>query len=480
MRMVGLPDMAAACRVKVQDYFFPEDQRFIAEEFFPRVLREGHGDVEIRLRHFQTGEPIWMFHYVFSLRDASGTPVGWGTLSRDITERKRAEEVRARLEAQLRQAQKLEAVGQLAGGIAHDFNNILAALMLNLGLLRQGAHLPPEVRAGLGEMAPLLQRAAALTKQLLLYARRGALQRRVLDLNAVVGDLFKMLERLIGAHIRLTFPSGETSLWIDADPGMIEQVVTNLVVNARDAMPDGGQIELGARRAEVDAAHVAANPEARLGSFICLAVRDTGSGMDEHTRRRIFEPFFTTKEVGKGTGLGLSTVQGIVQQHEGWIEVQSDVGQGSTFQVYLPSVEPPQATAAPEALPEALPGGNETILLVEDSAAVRAMAARVLEHRGYRVLQAGHGQEALKLWEMEGGKVDLVLTDVVMPEGLSGIELAERLQRSRPGLPVVLMTGYSAELMRRGFKVPPGARFLQKPFIARDLLRNIRQSLDHA
>jgi CheY-like chemotaxis protein len=287
-----------------------------------------------------------------------------------------------------------------------------------------------------------------------------------------------MLGRLIGEHIRLTFPGGQTSLWIHADSGMMEQVVTNLVVNARDAMPCGGQIELVAQRVEVDAAHVAAHPEARLGTFVCLAVHDTGSGMDEHTRQRIFEPFFTTKEVGKGTGLGLSTVQGIVQQHEGWIEVESVVGQGSTFRVYLPTVEPPQVAAATEALPESLPGGGETILVVEDEASVRAMTVRMLAQRGYRVLQAGHGQEALRLWEVEAGRVGLLLTDVVMPEGLDGFELAEQLRRNRPGLPVVLMTGYSSELMSRSFELPPGTKFLQKPFSPRDLLNAIRQLLD--
>jgi CheY-like chemotaxis protein len=327
-------------------------------------------------------------------------------------------------------------------------------------------------------MDSLVQRAAGLTRQLLLFARRGFMQRRVLDLNSLLGELLKMIARLIGEHIRLTFRAGKTALWVNADPGMMEQVVTNLVLNARDAMPGGGQTDLSTQQVDVNAAHVAAHPEGRLGTFVCLTVSDTGRGMDELTIQRIFEPFFTTKEVGKGTGLGLSTVQGIVQQHQGWIEVESVVGQGSTLRVYLPAVELPRPEVTSEVSPEPLQGGSETVLVVEDETAVRQLTVQTLQRHGYRVLQASHGQEALRLWEEHGATVDLLLSDVVMPEGLGGIELAERLCKIRSELRVVLMSGYSAELMAQGMGEPAGAVFLQKPFAPAVLLRTIRQSLD--
>ena len=429
-----------------------------------------------RVLHPRKGE-IWVEGVSVPAREADGSTL-WHGFLQDVTERRRSEEVHAQLEAQLRQSQKLEAVGQLAGGVAHDFNNILSALMMNLEMLRQESDLSPDVRSGLEEMGPLMQRAATLTRQLLLFARRGVMQRRVLDLNALIVDLLKMLGRLIGEHVRLTFPGGQAALWINADPGMIEQVVTNLVVNARDAMPRGGEVTLNIQRSEVDAKHVEAHPQARFGTFACLNVKDNGNGMDEHTVQRIFEPFFTTKEVGKGTGLGLSTVQGIVQQHEGWIEVESAMGQGSTFRVYLPMAAEPVPESPTQVAAEILPGGNETILLTEDEPAVRMWTARTLARQGYRVLQASHGQEALKLWKTDGEKVDVLVSDVVMPEGLDGFELAEQLRQSRPSLPVVLMTGYSAELMKRGFDVPAGTKFLQKPCSCRDLLNAVRKALD--
>jgi PAS domain S-box-containing protein len=460
----------------LKEFTAPEDYARVLEQTKSR--REGkEGSYELPI-HPAGGRVRWLQVTATPRLDSSGQYAGAFGVFRDITERKQAEEVRAQLETQLRQAQKMEAVGHLAGGVAHDFNNILAALMMNLDLLRMEGGLPPHVQTGLDEMSPLVHRAAALVRQLLLYARRGVMQPRVVDLNTLLGDLLKMLSRLIGEQIRLVFTSGQTSLWIKADPGLIEQVVTNLVLNARDAMPDGGQIELAAQRVEVDSVHIAANPEARPGTFVCLAVGDTGTGMDEHTLRRVFEPFFSTKDVGKGTGLGLSTAQGIVQQHLGWIEVESAAGHGTKFRVFLPVAEPSDPAGLAEETLESLPGHGETILVVEDEAAVQQSVVCTLEHHGYQAVRASHGQEALRLWQARGGKVDLLLTDVVMPEGLGGFELAEQLRESQPGLPVVLMTGYSAELLSRGFGVLPGTTFLQKPFPPAQLLKAIRELLD--
>lgn len=479
VQLWGIPDEIAATQEDHKLLDFVQDQLKEPEPFIAKVrsLYAAPESTSFDVLEFRDGR---IFERYSQPQYLGSAIIGRVWSFRDATKRRRAAEAHALLEAQLRQSQKLEAVGHLAGGVAHDFNNILSALMMNLEMLQQEAGLSPTIRNGLEEMAPLMQRAATLTRQLLLFARRGVMQPRVLDLTSLIGDLLKMLGRLIGEHIRLTFRQDQPTVWINADPGMIEQVVTNLVVNARDAMPRGGQIALTTQRLEVDAAHVANHPEARLGVFVCLAVRDSGSGMDEHTLRRIFEPFFTTKDIGKGTGLGLSTVQGIVQQHEGWIEVESVLGQGTTFRVYLPEAAQPTLPASTPgtAAPEALPGGSETILLTEDEPAVRQWTAKALGRQGYRVLQAGHGQDALKIWKTEGVKVDLLVTDVMMPEGLDGLELASQLRQSRPSLPVVLMTGYSAEMMRRGFEVPQWTKFLQKPCSCRDLLNAVRQSLD--
>jgi PAS domain S-box-containing protein len=398
-------------------------------------------------------------------------------LAWEIVERKRAEELRAQIETQLRQVQKMEAVGHLAGGIAHDFNNILAALMINLDLSRQTTGLPPETEDSLAAMAPLIQRAATLTRQLLLFARRSVMQQRVIDLNALLGDLLNMLRRLIREDIRLAFQGAREALWIHADPGMIEQVVTNLVVNARDALPAGGRIDIRAHQLDIDAAHVEAHPETRPGTFACLSVADTGTGMQPTTLQRIFEPFFTTKDVGKGTGLGLPTVQGIVQQHQGWIEVESAPDKGSTFRIYLPTVQPPHPEPQPSPSAPPAPGGTRTLLVVEDEVLVRDAIVRTLQHQGYRVLAAAHGQEALHHWETNSETIDLLITDVVMPEGLGGFELAEQLRRTRPGLRIVFMSGYNPELMSRGFAASAGTRFLQKPFSPRTLLVEVHRLL---
>ncbi|MBL9135071.1 MAG: PAS domain S-box protein [Verrucomicrobiales bacterium] len=444
-----------------------------------QLCDEGRLHVETCERR-EDGTPVWIEGDYVCIFDNQHRITGTFGVQRDITQRKQAEELRAQLESQLRHAQKLEAIGQLAGGVAHDFNNILAAMMMNFGMMRREPGLSNATRERLEEITPLMERAATLVQQLLLFARRGVMHFQVVDLRELLLHLLQMLRRLIGEHIRLQFPGYPSPVWVRADPGMIEQVVTNLVVNARDALPSGGQIDLTLDLVEVSAAHSEIHSEARPGSFVRLSVRDTGTGMDETVQRKLFEPFFTTKEIGKGTGLGLSTVRGIVQQHEGWIEVDSAPGRGSTFCILLPAAAPPQLQSAPEPTgsPAALPRGHHRILLVEDEPTLRHAVAHVLERQGFQVLQAGEGKEALRLWDAPVSNVDLLLTDVVMPEGMDGLELARLLRRSRPDLPVILMTGYSAELLKPGFEVPPGTHFLQKPCGPHELIDTIRQALE--
>ena len=393
-----------------------------------------------------------------------------GTLQ-DITERKE-------LETQLRQAQKLEAVGQLAGGVAHDFNNILAAIMMHLGLLHLNTNLDEETRHALKELDSQARRAAELTRQLLMFSRRSVLAVKPLDLNEVVANLLKMLQRLIGEQIDVRFDGKSALPSVEADEGMLEQVLMNLVVNARDAMPKGGKLTISTTLADVDIAHAAANPNRRAGRFVCLSVSDTGCGMDSAMLKRIFEPFFTTKQAGKGTGLGLATVHGIVAQHKGWVEVDSGVNVGSTFRVYLPAAAQARVEAAPALPVKPVRRGRETVLLVEDDLPVRQVVGRSLRALGYQVHEAANGQEAMTLWQTHGPQVDLLFTDMVMPEGMTGLELAEQLQALKPGLKVIISSGYSDEMVEAGVPTKTGMVYLPKPYATGVLANVIRDCLD--
>jgi signal transduction histidine kinase/ActR/RegA family two-component response regulator len=396
----------------------------------------------------------------------------------DVTERQQAEAERQHLQTQLIQAQKMEAVGQLAGGVAHDFNNILTAVLMQLSLLREEPHLTSEVQAGLKDLEGEAKRAANLTRQLLMFSRRQTLQPQLLDLNSLLGNLLKMLRRLIGEHISLEFSGAAGDLWLEADPGMLEQVVMNLVVNARDAMPAGGRVSLTTQLVNFDESASQRNPEARPGAFACLAITDTGCGMDEATIKHIFEPFFTTKEVGKGTGLGLATVYGIVKQHRGWVEVRSAVDHGSTFEVFLPASAQFTIKAVDEATVATLPRGDETLLVVEDEASVRRTMVTTLQRLGYRVLDAGNGPAALQIWTRQRDAIHLLITDAVMPGGLSGLDLADRVLEEKPDLHIILISGYSLEMAKRGLPKSKSIRFLQKPFEAGALARLVRECLD--
>jgi signal transduction histidine kinase/ligand-binding sensor domain-containing protein/CheY-like chemotaxis protein len=396
-----------------------------------------------------------------------------------LKENERLERGIAERTQELVQARKMEAVGQLAGGVAHDFNNILTAILMQLGLLLEEKDLDPFAKAGLQDLEKQAKRAASLTRQLLAFSRRQVMRSRPFDINAMLDELFRMLRRLLGEAISLEFKDGHP-LWIDGDIAMIEQVVTNLCLNARDAMtPKGGRLLIETSLREVKEAEAKAYPEARPGSFVRLSVTDTGCGMDEKVLQHIFEPFFTTKEISKGTGLGLATVYGIVKQHQGWVKVESKVGSGSTFSLFLPARSAPGA-AEPGVAVERAPQGKETILLVEDEKAVRRMSCLCLQKFGYRVIEVSDGREAISVWDECGPKIDLLFSDMVMPNGITGLDLAERFRQTKPGLKVIITSGYSVDLRKAGASGKSGFMYLAKPYEMRNLAAIVRNCLDGA
>ena len=386
-----------------------------------------------------------------------------------------------KLEAQLRQAQKMEVVGRMAAGIAHEFNNILTVIQGDVGLLQTLNTSNVDKTVLLDQIMQASKRAATFTRQLLAFSRKQVLQPRLLNLSALLERTKKMLGRLIGEkfEIRLDCPVEIPSVL--ADEGGMEQILINLALNARDAMPQGGAIEISTEVVTFDDAAAAVNAEARAGRFVCLCVADQGCGMNQQTIVRIFDPFFTTKDIGKGTGLGLSTIHGIVKQHEGWIDVASEIGQGSTFRVFLPacatnatSPHPAGAEASP-----AEPGKGETILVVEDETAVRELACASLEKRGYEVLRAADGPQAVDVWERNADRINLLLTDMVMPSGMNGSELSNVLTKRNPRLKVIYTSGYSAEVLKKDSLVMQGVNFLPKPYDPQTLLRAVRNCLDN-
>jgi hypothetical protein len=391
-------------------------------------------------------------------------------LANDVTERRRLEE-------QFRQTQRMEAVGQLAGGVAHDFNNLLTVITGYSELLLQSLQDRTADQHRVQEIHRAAARAASLTRQLLAFSRKQVLEPRMLDLDEVVQGMAPMLSRLLGEHVALKTPRARTLGRVKADRGQVEQVVMNLAINARDAMPEGGTLTIALSDVELDGAARGSGTALRAGPHVMLAVGDTGCGMDVATRARIFEPFFTTKEVGKGTGLGLATVYGIVQQSDGAIEVESAPGRGSTFLVYLPRVEQPvESGGADEGAAEAAPG-RETVLVVEDEEVVRALEQEVLARCGYRVLVAGDAQEALALEERCGEAIALLVTDVVMP-GRSGRELAQEFLRRRPETRVLYVSGYANDAFVSRGLLESGTWFLQKPFSPEVLAHKVRDILD--
>jgi PAS domain S-box-containing protein len=424
-------------------------------------------------------EAGWIEIFTFPLTDtATGKVTGVIEYVRDITEQKQAEEALHRSEAQLRQAVKMEAVGQLAGGVAHDFNNILTAITGYGELLLMNPDIQDPVSRDVKDILQSAERAASLTRQLLAFSRKQVLQPQRLDLNQVVANLDKMLRRIIGEDIDLEMVLGPELGAVKADPGQIEQVIMNLAANARDAMPQGGKLTIETANADLDEAYAQGHLEVQSGPYVMLAVIDTGVGLDPESQARIFEPFFTTKELGKGTGLGLSMVYGIVRQSGGFIYVYSDPGEGTTFKIYLPRLEAMGDSAA--GLGQVLDRcdwGPETILLVEDEDMVRQVASRILVRHGYTVLEAASGRDALLVSQEHAGPIHLMLTDVVMP-GMSGWETAENLKPHRPEMKVLFMSGHTENTIVHHGVLDPGVAFIQKPFRYNVLAQKIREMLD--
>jgi two-component system, cell cycle sensor histidine kinase and response regulator CckA len=390
-----------------------------------------------------------------------------------------AEDVSERviLERQLRQAQKMEAIGQLAAGVAHDFNNILTVIQGHAGLMQQKLPNGQGEGRSLQAITSAANRASTLIRQLLMFSRKQVMQFRYLDANEILHNAIKMLERLVGEHVKIEFQPHKLLPTIHADSSMVEQIAMNLAVNARDAMPNGGRLSITTSLENIHRGSTPMDPEPREGKFVCLTFTDTGCGMDTQILNRIFEPFFTTKPVGKGTGLGLSTVFGIVRQHQGWVDVESKPNKGTTFRIYFPStqhspdkVEP--VTNAP------LRNGRETVLVAEDEEALRQVVVQVLKLHGYTVLEAASGRDALEVWEHAGRPVDLLLTDLVMPGGVMGSELAERLTKQSPSLKVIYTSGYSPGMAGKDASLLEGRNFLPKPYSIGELARFVRECLD--
>ncbi|HEY5298870.1 MAG TPA: PAS domain S-box protein [Verrucomicrobiae bacterium] len=411
-----------------------------------------------------------MFEMSHSFVEVPGQPLLMLSLFRDITTQRRLEE-------QLRQSQKMEAIGQLAGGVAHDFNNILTVIHGHASLLGSSDLDEASARSA-QQITQAAERAAGLTRQLLTFSRRQLIQPKKLDMNRIVGRMTDMLGRLLGEDIALKLNYSQSLAIVEADVGMMEQVLLNLAVNARDAMPRGGQLSVRISVVELNDSPLNGHPEARLGKFVCVSKTDTGTGIAPENLSHIFEPFFTTKEVGKGTGLGLATVYGIVKQHQGWIEVESALGKGSTFRIFIPYAGEEAVETERPTSQITVRGGVETILLVEDEKPVRELVARILQKYGYQVLQAETGAKAVEVWREKKDGIHLLLTDLVMPENMNGRELAETLWRDQPELKVIFTSGYSADIVGKDFKLEPEVNFLQKPYQPQTLALTVRRCLD--
>jgi two-component system, cell cycle sensor histidine kinase and response regulator CckA len=469
-RMLGFdtPAELIAAIASFRDQLFLEPEQ---HDEFVRLLGERGVVQRFETRMLRRdGNEAWVALNVRLVRDQTGAVRHYEGFAEDITERKQLEE-------QFRQAQKMEAFGQLAGGVAHDFNNILTIIRVSASMLQMEGLDPAERDSAVTETIRAADRAANLTRQLLTFSRRQPLQMQMVDLNEIVRGMKEMVERLIGEHIALETEYADEAL-IRADAGMMEQTLMNLVVNARDAMPKGGRLLIGTSLATVDAAAAAIQPNTRVGDYVRLTVSDDGVGIAPEHLPHIFEPFFTTKDVGRGTGLGLATVFGIVSQHGGWTEVQSQQGQGATFSVYLPRTPRVETPVVPQPERKQTPHGTETILVAEDEANVRWLLKRMLERHGYRVLVAESGVAALKVWEQRRHDINLLLTDMVMPEGLGGRELAERLVAEKPRLKVIYCSGYTDEVLGPDSPLRNNVNFVEKPFDVEVLLRRVRQCLD--
>ncbi|MBJ7256761.1 MAG: PAS domain S-box protein [Akkermansiaceae bacterium] len=443
----------------------PEDLEMVKQS--SKFQAEGTYDIVYRIIR-PDGGIRWIHDQAFPVRNSSGELVRFVGTAEDITQRHQLEE-------KLRQSQKMDAFGQLAGGVAHDFNNMLTVILGNAELL-QLDEVSPQQQQLLQEITKASDRASNLTQQLLTFSRQLPVRFQSVDLNEVVAGMVKMLRRLIPEAVTIQTQLLPESMLIEADRGMVEQVLLNLAVNARDAMTNGGEITLTLKAVKILKTDAEKSP-GRLGDFIRLSVQDNGSGIAPEHAKRIFEPFFTTKDIGKGTGLGLATVYGVVEQHHGWIDVETQLGVGTTFHVYFPQKLDASVTPASVAAKEKHSGFGETILLVEDESALRKLTAQVLRMFGYQVIEAGSGAEALLIWPDHAANVDLLLTDLVMPESVSGGQLADQLLATKPTLRVIFMSGYAGEVSGRGLDLREGTNYLPKPFTPTKLLAIVGQAL---
>ncbi len=456
----------------IYDFIHPEDHAKAVDMLKHSLQSPGvPQNLTVRFRHLNGG---WRTVEVVGRNVPQLAGAGQIILNvRDVTES-------LKLEEQFRQSQKMEAIGRLSGGVAHDFNNILTVIQGNIDLLQTCDHLTPQERESLGDIKDGAERATGLTRQLLAFSRRQTMQPADLDLNAIVANMARMLKRIVGEDVQMTLNYASDSVYVRADAGMMEQVLMNLVVNARDAMPSGGRLVIETSVTDFDQQAVALSPQAREGAFVCFSVSDNGCGIPADVMPRIFEPFFTTKDVGKGTGLGLATVYGIVQQHQGWVNVYSEVNQGTTFRVYLPRLDRAVVVPRRPSTLKDISGGTETILLVEDESSLRALARKFLIRLGYSILEATSGVKAMEVWEQNQDRIALVLTDMVMPDGMSGHDLAQRLRQRNPRIKIIYTSGYSADIAGKEIHLQEGVNFLPKPFTPVDLARVVRKSLDES
>jgi PAS domain S-box-containing protein len=453
---------------------FPKDREIVRDNALQMLKGKRVVPYEFRITN-KNGEIKWALESVASIQHQGKQ----ATISsyQDITERKKTEQQMLSLQAQFLQAQKMEAIGQLAGGVAHDFNNLLTVISIQTQLALRGLRKDDPLEDKLKDIEQAADQAANLTRQLLAFSRRQILEIKVVNLNFILNDLEKMLRRVIGEHIEFKTVFADDLGLVKVDPGQMEQVIINLAVNARDAMPEGGKLFIETVNVELDEKYRLSYIGMLPGAYVMLSVNDTGVGMTEEVKEQIFDPFFTTKEKGKGTGLGLSTVYGIVKQSGGDIYVYSEVGKGTTIKIYLPRVFEPPEELKGEAPVEKIPQGNETVLVVEDDSSVRKLAVDILRMQGYKVLEAAEGEEALIICEKENNPIHIILTDVVMPN-MDGPQLIERLKRAGQDFKVLYMSGYADETVVHHRLVEKGVNLIHKPFTVEKLTRKIREVLD--
>ena len=475
--LVGLEDAAPEGPVTMYDLFAPDAIQTVRNEVLPALLKNGWVRIESQLRHFRTGQTIPVDIEGIVIKDSHGTAMALGTVTRDLTQQRAAEIQRARLEMQLAQAQKMEALGRLTGGIAHDFNNSLTVILGYASLLESSDRLMAQDRKAISALKEAGTNSRSLVRQLMGFSRQQVIAPQLLNLNQVLLDSEPLLARLLGEDIELRLLP-DPGLWgVLLDPSQVNQVVMNLAANARDAMPDGGQLTLQTANTVIDANYAQQDPEARPGEYVVLSVSDTGIGMTSETMARIFEPFFTTKENSRGTGLGLATVYGIVRQNQGFINVHSELQHGTEFQLHFPrsarDAENPAKRADDRPAPAPRRG---VILLVEDDDLVRKVTAEVLQVLGYTTAVAATARAALEICSNAQTSLDLIISDVILPE-MKGTELRNRIVTLRPGVPVLFVSGYTSDVIGRDGVLQPGVHFLQKPFSMEDLDTKIHSIL---